>query len=134
MVKQMLDHDEALDRVFHALSDGSRRRMIERLCTGPASVSELARPLPMTLAAVVQHVQVLEAAGLVRTHKVGRVRQCRLRAEALRPVDGWIAERQAMWAAAFDRLGDVLTEPGDGPAPGGPHDAGPDPDDPERTR
>lgn len=128
MVKQMLDHDEGLDRVFHALSDGSRRRMIERLCTGPASVSELARPLPMTLAAVVQHVQVLEAAGLVRTHKVGRVRHCRLRAEALRPVDGWIAERQAMWAAAFDRLGDVLTEPDD------TEPDGPEPDDTGRTR
>lgn len=111
MVKQMLKQDEDLDRVFHALSDCSRRRMIEQLSSGPASVSEPAQPLPMTLAAVVQHVQILEAAGLVRTKKVGRVRRCELRAEALRPVDSWISERQAMWAAAFDRLGDVLADP-----------------------
>jgi DNA-binding transcriptional ArsR family regulator len=118
----MLKRDENLDRVFHALSDCSRRRMIERLSSGPASVSELARPLPMTLAAVVQHVQVLEAAGLVRTKKVGRVRRCELRAGALRPVDHWISERQAMWAAAFDRLGQLLADPPDhdgSPADGG---------------
>ena len=96
--------------MFHALSDCSRRRMIERLGSGPASVSDLARPLPMTLAAVVQHVQVLEAAGLVRTEKVGRVRRCELRVEALRPVDRWISERQAHWGAAFDRLGELLDE------------------------
>jgi DNA-binding transcriptional ArsR family regulator len=106
----MLKHEAELDRVFHALSDFSRRQMIERLGSGPASVSDLARPLPMTLAAVVQHVQVLEAAGLVRTHKVGRVRRCELRVEALRPVDRWISERQADWSAAFDRLGELLSE------------------------
>ena len=112
----MLKHEEQLDRVFHALSDCSRRRMIERLSSGPASVSDLARPLPMTLAAVVQHVQVLEAAGLVRTHKVGRVRRCELRVESLRPVDRWISERQANWNAAFDRLGELLSElPADDP-------------------
>jgi len=109
-LKRMLDQEERLDHVLHALCDRSRRRMVERLSAGPASVSELARPLPMTLAAVVQHVQVLERAGLVRTHKVGRVRRCELRAEALQPVDRWIAERQAMWSAAFDRLGEVLAE------------------------
>jgi DNA-binding transcriptional ArsR family regulator len=106
----MLEQYEALDRVFQALSDGSRRHIVERLSAGPASVTELARPLPMSLAAVVQHVQVLEAAGLVRTHKIGRVRRCELHIEALRPVDRWISERQSMWEAAFDRLGDVLTE------------------------
>ncbi len=111
MVKRVLKQDQELDRVFHALSDGSRRWIVERLSSGSASVSELARPLPMTLAGVVQHVQVLEAAGLVRTKKVGRVRRCELRGEALRLVDQWISERQAMWAAAFDRLGEVLTEP-----------------------
>lgn len=107
----MLKHDEDLDRVFQALSDCSRRRMIERLSTGPASVSELAGPLPMTLAAVVQHVQVLEAAGLVRTKKIGRVRRCELRVEALQPVDSWISERQTRWAAAFDRLGELFSDP-----------------------
>jgi DNA-binding transcriptional ArsR family regulator len=110
MLKQLDAREEELDRLFHALADGSRRRMIERLTSGPASVSELAQPLPMTLAAVVQHVQVLESAGLVRTTKVGRVRQCRLEVDTLRPVDQWITDRQAAWAAAFDRLGDVLDE------------------------
>jgi len=85
--------------------------MIERLSTGPASVSELAERLPVTLAAVVQHVQVLEHAGLIRSHKVGRVRRCQLDVERLRPVDRWIADRRSMLAAAFDRLDDILAEP-----------------------
>ncbi len=114
MVKQVLqyvaDPDSGLDRVFHALADGSRRWMIERLCAGPATVSDLAEPLPMSLSAVVQHIKVLEAADLVRTQKTGRVRICELRAEALRPVDRWIADRQRMWADAFDRLGELLAE------------------------
>jgi DNA-binding transcriptional ArsR family regulator len=111
MVKWMLKQDESLDRVFHALADSSRRNMVERLSAGPASVTELARPLPMTLAAVVQHVQVLEAAGLVRTEKVGRVRRCEINLDTLRPVDRWIAERRAMWGRAFDQLGSVLGQP-----------------------
>lgn len=82
--------------------------MVERLSAGPASVTELAKPLPMTLAAVVQHVQVLEAAGLVRTEKVGRVRRCEINLDTLRPVDRWIADRRAMWERAFDQLGSVL--------------------------
>lgn len=114
MVKQVLqyvaDPDSGLDRVFHALADGSRRWMVERLCAGPATVSDLAEPLPMSLSAVVQHIKVLEAADLVRTQKTGRVRTCELRAEALRPVDRWIADRQQMWADAFDRLGELLTD------------------------
>ena len=111
MVKSMLDQDEALDRVFHALADGSRRRIVEQLGRGPASVSALAEPLPITLAAVVQHVQVLEAAGIVRTRKVGRVRTCEVDVAGLRPVDRWIADRKARWEQAFDRLGTVLAPP-----------------------
>jgi DNA-binding transcriptional ArsR family regulator len=109
-VEYVLAQEDDLDQLFHALADGSRRQMLERLSTGPASVSELAAPLPMTLAAVVQHVQVLETAGLIRTTKVGRVRRCRLEVDTLRPVDQWIADRKEAWAAAFDRLGDVLAE------------------------
>jgi DNA-binding transcriptional ArsR family regulator len=116
----MLKQDEGLDRVFHALADSSRRNMVERLSAGPASVTELARPLPMTLAAVVQHVQVLESAGLVRTEKVGRIRRCEINLETLRPVDRWIADRRAMWERAFDRLGKVLAAP---PAAGADPDA-----------
>jgi DNA-binding transcriptional ArsR family regulator len=107
----MLKQDQALDRIFHALADSSRRNMVERLSTGPASVTELARPLPMTLAAVVQHVQVLEKAGLVRTEKVGRIRRCEVNLDTLRPVDRWITDRRAMWQRAFDQLAEVLGQP-----------------------
>ena len=80
ILKYMLDQTIDLDRTFHALADRSRRSMVERLALGPASVSELARPLAMSLAAVVQHVQVLEACGVVKTGKVGRTRMCQHRA------------------------------------------------------
>src|SRR3981081_2005405 len=80
----MLKQEVPLDRVFHALGDPSRRLMVERLSHGPASVSELARPLDMSLAGVVQHLQVLEASGLVRSEKGGRVRTCRIEPARLR--------------------------------------------------
>jgi DNA-binding transcriptional ArsR family regulator len=113
----MLNQQVPLDRVFHALADPSRRGMVERLSRGPASVSELARPLPMSLAAVVQHLQVLEASGLVRTEKVGRVRTCRIEPSALRAAERWIAERRAGWERRLDRLGDYLAEQPDDPDP-----------------
>jgi DNA-binding transcriptional ArsR family regulator len=84
----------AIDDVFHALADPSRRSMVDRLCRGPASVSELARPLSMSLPAVAQHVQVLEACGLVRSEKIGRVRTCHLDTTALRAAERWITERR----------------------------------------
>ena len=104
--------------MFQALADPTRRMMVERLSRGPVSVSELARPLPMSLPAVVQHLQVLEASGLVRSEKIGRVRTCRIEPEALRTVEQWIAERRMTWERRFDRLGDLLAEPSDGPEPG----------------
>lgn len=97
-----------LDRAFHALADPSRRLMVERLSLGPASVSELAEPLTMSLAAVVQHVHVLEASGLVRSTKAGRVRTCRLEPVALQAVERWVAERRIEWERRLDRLGDYL--------------------------
>src|SRR5438093_5600985 len=100
----------ALDRTFHALADPGRRAMVERLCRGPASVSELARPLDMTLSAVVQHLAVLEASGLVRSEKVGRVRTCRVEPAALRAAEQWIAERRTTWERRLDRLGEYLAE------------------------
>jgi DNA-binding transcriptional ArsR family regulator len=106
----MLNQSVPLDRVFHALADPSRRGMVERLSSSPASVSELARPLDMTLAAVVQHLQVLEASGLVSSEKVGRVRTCRIEPAALRTAEQWIGERQASWERRLDRLGDYLAE------------------------
>jgi DNA-binding transcriptional ArsR family regulator len=110
IVKRMLNQSVPLDRVFHALADPSRLGMVERLSRGPASVSELARPLDMTLAGVVQHLQVLEASGLVSSEKVGRVRTCRIEPAALRTAEQWIGERQASWERRLDRLGDYLAE------------------------
>lgn len=106
----MLNQSAPLDRVFQALADPSRRLMVERLTRGPASVSELAQPLEMSLAAVVQHVQVLEASGLVRSEKVGRVRTCAIEPDTLRSAERWIAERRTSWEHRLDRLGGFLAE------------------------
>ena len=110
MVKWMLKQRVALDLTFQALADPSRRSMVERLSRGPASVSELAEPLAMSLPAVVQHLQVLEASGLVRSEKVGRVRTCRIEPEALSSAEHWITDRRTSWERRLDRLGDVLAE------------------------
>jgi DNA-binding transcriptional ArsR family regulator len=115
IVKGVLNQGVPLDLVFQALSDPSRRGMVERLSRGPASVSELARPLAMSLPAVVQHLQVLEASGLVRSEKVGRVRTCRIEPQALQAAEQWIAERRASWERRLDRLGDYLAEHPDEP-------------------
>ena len=112
----MLDQAAApLDRVFQALADPSRRVMVERLTRGPASVTELAAPLPMSLQAVVQHLQVLEASGLVRTEKVGRVRTCRIEPSVLRNAEDWISERRTTWERRLDKLGEYLAEQPDKP-------------------
>ena len=108
----MLNRTDTLDFMFHALSDPSRRRMVKRLSRGPASVSELARPLDMSLPAVVQHLQVLEASGLVRSEKVGRVRTCRIAPGALKTAEQWISERRSSWERRLDRLGEYLAEQG----------------------
>jgi len=99
-----------LDRAFQALADPTRRLMVERLSRGPASVSELAAPLAMSLSAVVQHLAVLEASGLVRSEKVGRVRTCRVEPQAMQAAERWISERRASWERRLDRLGDFLAE------------------------
>jgi DNA-binding transcriptional ArsR family regulator len=99
---------QPLDRVFHALADPARRSMLERLTRGPASVSELARPLQMSLPAVVQHLAVLENSGLVRSEKIGRVRTCELEAGSLQRAEQWLNERRTAWERRLDRLGDYL--------------------------
>jgi DNA-binding transcriptional ArsR family regulator len=99
-----------LDVVFHALADPSRRTMVERLSRGPASVSDLAQPLDMSLPAVMQHLQVLETSGLVRSEKTGRVRMCRIDPKALETAEGWFAKRRAAWERRFDRLEAFLAE------------------------
>ena len=106
----MLNSQPQLDLVFQALSDPTRRAIVERLGRGPASVSQLAQPFAMTLPAVVQHLHVLEASGLVRSEKVGRVRTCRVDSQTLGTAESWIAERRTTWERRLDRLGDVLAE------------------------
>jgi DNA-binding transcriptional ArsR family regulator len=108
----MLKYQE-LDGVFAALGDPNRRAMLERLSKGPASVSELAKPLPMSLPAVVQHLHVLEQSGLVVTEKVGRVRTCKLQLKTLGSAERWISERKQAWADRLDRLGEYLDEQAD---------------------
>lgn len=110
ILKYMLNYNAALDLTFQALADPTRRMMVERLTRGPMAVSELAKPFAMSLSAVVQHLQVLEASGLVRSEKVGRVRTCRVEPKALRTAEHWIAERRALWEERFDRLGTYLEE------------------------
>ncbi|MGV3729681.1 MAG: ArsR/SmtB family transcription factor [Sphingopyxis sp.] len=101
---------QPLDLAFHALSDPGRRAMVERLSRGPASVSELAEPLPMTLSAVVQHLKILEEAGLVSSRKTGRVRTCTLEIAAMTKVESWIAERKRFWNQQYDQLETYLSE------------------------
>lgn len=97
-------------RVFHALGDPTRRAILERLSAGPAAVSALAAPLEVTLAATVQHVQVLEACGLVHTAKQGRVRTCRLEPAGFAAAERWLEERRSTWERRLDRLGELLEE------------------------
>ena len=104
----MLNESARLDLAFQALADPSRRGMLARLSRAPASVSELARPLRMSLPAVMQHLQLLEASGLVRSEKKGRVRTCRVEPAALARAEGWIAEQRALWEGRTDRLEDYL--------------------------
>lgn len=114
----MLNQSAPLDQLFHALADPTRRIMVERLSRAPASVSDLARQLPISLPGVMQHLQVLEASGLVRSEKVGRVRTCRLEPAALRAAEQWISERRAGWERRLDRLGDFLAVQDDQPETG----------------
>jgi DNA-binding transcriptional ArsR family regulator len=101
----------SLDQMFQALADPTRRGMVERLVCGPASVSELSRPLAMSLPAVLQHLQVLEACGLVSSEKAGRVRTCHIEPAALRAAEAWIAEQRTTWETRLDRLGGYLAGP-----------------------
>src|SRR3954452_311725 len=98
----MLNYQPSLDLMFQALADPGRRMMVERLSRGPASVSELAKPLAMSLPAVVQHLQMLEASGLIVSRKVGRVRTCRLQPGALQQAEQWINARRTTWERRLD--------------------------------
>lgn len=98
------------DRVFHALGDPTRRAIVERLCERPQSVSSLAVPLHISVAAVVQHLQILEGSGLVKSEKNGRVRTCRIESKGLDFAAEWIAKRKVVMARRLDRLGELLAE------------------------
>jgi DNA-binding transcriptional ArsR family regulator len=104
----MLNNSVSLDRIFYALSDQSRRSIIEVLSKKEASVSELAQPFNMSMAAVVQHIQILEESGLIRTHKSGRVRTCRIEPRSLEVIEGWLNQRRRFWEKNLDRLGEFL--------------------------
>jgi DNA-binding transcriptional ArsR family regulator len=106
----MLNQSATLDPLFRALGDPTRREMVEQLSLGAASVSQLARPLDMSLSAVVQHLAVLEESGLVRSEKVGRVRTCRIVPAALRSAEAWFSGQRAAWETRLDRLGEILAE------------------------
>lgn len=106
----MLNHIDPIEPIFQALGDPTRRRIVERLSHGPASVSAIAAPLPISLPAVVQHLGVLQESGLVESEKVGRVRTCRLRATTMSRAERWIAERREEWEGRLDRLGEYLAE------------------------
>ncbi len=106
----MLNESARLDLAFQALADPTRRGMLARLSRAPASVSELARPFAISLPAVMQHLQLLEASGLVKSEKKGRVRTCRLEPKAFGAAEGWIAEQRALWEGRLDRLEDYLAD------------------------
>lgn len=104
----MTYHSQALDTMFQALADPTRRAIVERLSHSPASVSELARPFKMSLPTVMQHLQLLETSGLVRSEKLGRVRTCRINAETLGIAEDWIAARRRLWERRLDLFGEHL--------------------------
>ena len=99
-----------IGRVFAALGDPTRRAIVDRLSAAPSSVSRLAEPLDITVTAVAQHLAVLEACGLVKTQKVGRVRTCRIESAGFDALQGWIAEHRTIWERRLDALGDVIDE------------------------
>jgi DNA-binding transcriptional ArsR family regulator len=103
----MVKHS-TLDRTFSALSDPTRRQILDRLAEGPATLGELARPFDMTLPGLLKHVRVLEEARLVVTEKKGRARECRLGSEQLDEAARWIETYRGRWERRLDRLGDVL--------------------------
>lgn len=115
ILKHMLNYHKdpsksALDLAFQALGDPTRRALVERLAAGPATVSDLAQPLPMSLPAVMLHLKLLEQSGLVVSEKKGRIRTCRIEPKMLSQAEQWVAERRAMWERSLDALGEYLDE------------------------
>lgn len=107
---------EALDRTFHALANPTRRAVVERLSRGAASISELAEPFDMALPSFMQHIEVLEQSGLVRTSKKGRVRTVQIRRAGIRRAEGWLARQQRQWEQRLDQLDEYLERMEDDPS------------------
>ncbi|WP_137151038.1 metalloregulator ArsR/SmtB family transcription factor [Devosia sp. FKR38] len=108
----MEQFSNSLDHIFQALADPTRRAVLERLGHGPASVGELAMPFDMALPSFMKHITMLEASGLIRTHKRGRVRHCSIEPQRLALIDGWLADQRALWTGRTDRLERFVTQPG----------------------
>jgi len=106
----MAKHDPHLDLLFHALSDPTRRMMLNRLAKGPAPVTELAGPTGLKLPTILRHLSVLEEAGLVSTQKDGRVRSCAFQPKAMQPMTDWLDDQRKVWEARLDRLDDYVTK------------------------
>jgi DNA-binding transcriptional ArsR family regulator len=104
----MPNQSPQLSRVFQALADPTRRAVLERLCRGPAPVSELAQPFRMALPSFSQHLDVLENCGLVRSRKMGRVRTYRLASRPLKAAEHWMARQREVWECRLDQLDNVL--------------------------
>ena len=96
--------NRSLDLMYSALADPARRAVIARLARGPASVSELAKPLKMSLPAIAPHLKLLEESGFVVSKKIGRVRTCRIEPKRLEAAQSWLAKQHALWEARFDRM------------------------------
>ena len=111
IVSLMEQYQTSLDGIFHALADPTRRAVIGQLGRGPASVGDLAAPFEMALPSFMKHIHVLEGAGLIRTSKEGRVRQCTIDQTRLAAVDGWLSEQRAIWNGRTDRLEQFVTTP-----------------------
>jgi DNA-binding transcriptional ArsR family regulator len=114
----MVNRSESLDLVFQALADPTRRAIVIRLTRGPASVSELAQPLPMSLPAVLAHLRVLQDSGMVRSTKTGRIRTCEIEPAVLGTAEQWLGDRRSHWERRLDRLGQFLDDTAE-PLPGG---------------
>lgn len=109
MVNHMVQQDARLDRIFSALADPTRRQVLVRLGTAPATISDLAEPFAISLTGMKKHVRVLEEAGLVVTEKVGRARRCRLGTERLDDAMAWISFYQRLWERRLDGLDAYFT-------------------------
>jgi DNA-binding transcriptional ArsR family regulator len=106
----MDNYQVALDAIFHALSDPTRRAVVRRLGAGPATVGELSEPFDMALPSFMKHMRVLEETGLVSSSKVGRVRTCTLERDKFATAERWFEEQRALWVSRYENLDNLLQQ------------------------